>query len=164
MDNNTPELYIQKGYISANDNTGFRKITDCIKCFGIYYAGCQMGTLPHPLKEDVEICFAKLSNHGEWVNTITDDENTIYEHNIDPVKNEETIDLWVNGQRYIRYVFVYSGDSPKNMLYTFKGEYTLNREATLKEKRAVWERTALEVPTIKDKLKIGKQYKDQEEL
>lgn len=162
-DEYSPDQYIQAGYISAYDDAVFRKITDCIKCFGIYYSGYQRGTVPHPLRDNVEICFARLFNHGEWINTITHDENIIYEENINPIKNEETIKLWVNSKRYIRYVFAYSMDPLRNKLYRFKGEYTLNKEATLREKKAVWERTAVEVPTINDKLRVGGSYKDKEE-
>ena len=162
-DEYSPEQYIEKGYISSEDNAVFRKITDCIKCFGIYYSGYQRGTIPHPLRDNVDICFAKLFNHGEWINIITDDESTIYEENIDPEKNAETINIWVNSKRYIRYVFAYSIDSLGNRLYRFKGEYTLNKEATLRDNMAVWERTAKVVPTIKDRLKVGSGYIDIEE-
>ena len=31
-------------------------------------------------------------------------------------------------------------------------------EATLRERKAVWERTSVEVPTIKDRLKVGRGY------
>ncbi len=162
-DEYSPEKYIERGHISADDNAAFRKITDCIKCFGIYYEGYQRGTVPHPLFHNIEICFVKLINHGEWINTMTNDENIIYEENIDPVKNQNTIERWVDSERDIRYVFVSTKNHPKNRPYIFKGEYTLNKEATIREKRAVWERTAIEVPTIREKLKVGSGYIEKEE-
>ena len=53
--------------------------------------------------------------------------------------------------RYIRYVFAQSKDNLGRTLYRFLGEYTLNREKTIKEQKAIWERTNTRVKTFKYK-------------
>ena len=151
-------LNLKQGYINVEENTAFRNITDALKCFGIYYKGYQRATIPHPTLNNVEICFPKLFNHGEWINNIDASEETIYEKNIDSDKNEKQLPLWVGSEKNIRYVFAYSKDSLGLTLYRFKGEFTLNKETTLRKKMAVWERTATVIPTIKEVIKKGKNY------
>lgn len=153
-----PQTYIKQGYISSEEDVAFRNITDALKCFGIYYKGYQKATIPHPTLSNVEICFPKLFNHGEWINTIDASEETIYEKNVDSDKHEKQLSLWIKSEKNVRYVFAYSKDSLGLTLYRFKGEFTLNKEATLRKRMAVWERTARELPIIKEVLKKGKNY------
>lgn len=153
-----PQTYIKRGYVSAEEGAAFRRITDALKCFGIYYDGYQRATIQHPTLSNVEICFPKLFNFGEWINSIDASEETIYEKNADPDKNEKQLTRWVENEKNVRYVFAFSKDSLGLTLYRFKGEFTLNKEATLRKGMAVWERTSLVLPTTKEILKKSVNY------
>ena len=67
------------------------------------------------------------------------------------IKNAKAVKDWLATDRYIRYVFAQSKDNLGRTLYRFLGEYTLNREKTIKEQKAVWERTNTRVKTFKYK-------------
>ena len=149
----SPKRFIKKGSISLEDNAAFRKQTDALKCFGIYYKASWTGGEKHPIYEDVLIWFPKMHARKEWINTLTEDETIIYEENEDQIKNKNSVDIWVNKERHTRYVFSYSKDSLGMVLYRFKGVFELDVEATKSENRAVWKRTGLKVKTIDKVLK-----------
>lgn len=140
--------YLEKGYIDANENSLFRVSVDICNCFGYSYKAWMKGGVNHPIKDNVLIWFPKLYEHGEWDNQITLDEEYIYETNINEKKNNEMINYWINDPRDVRYCFGQYKDNLGRMLYQFKGEYTLDKERTIQEKRAVWRRSSLRVETI----------------
>lgn len=143
--------YIDKGYIDINDNAVFLKSIDICKCFGSNYKGWYKGTAEHKYNENVNLWFPNFDKKQEWKNEFSQDETIIYEYNIDKAKNEINIENWVNSPRQIRYVFArYKDNELKKELYHFKGAYKLNKERTKNEKKAVWERIATRVETIKD--------------
>lgn len=156
-DEYTPHRYIEKGYISLEDNAAFRKQIDALQCFGIYYKSSWTGGENHPLLDDVLIWFPKMHARREWINVLDETESTIYETNEDFTKNEEMIPIWLSGKRQKRYTFVYSKDSLGMVLYRFKGVFELDQEATKLEKRAVWRRTEESVKTINTILKGNRQ-------
>lgn len=141
--------YIDKGYIDLSDNAVFCRCVDAYNCFGNNYKALMRGGAIHKYIDNVNIWFPKLYRHGEWINDITFDENTIYESNLDFEKNAKAVKDWLSTDRYIRYVFAQSKDNLGRTLYRFLGEYTLNREKTIKEQKAVWERTNTRVKTFK---------------
>lgn len=143
------EQYIEKGYIDVNDNAIFRKEVDAYNCFGNKNKILRTGGAKHKYIDNVNIWFPKLYKHGEWENKIDLDENTIYESNIYKIKNDKAINDWLNTKRNVRYVFAQSKDNLGRTLYRFKGEYTLNKEKTIKLNKAVWERTNTRVKTIR---------------
>lgn len=143
--------YIDKGYIDVKDNAVFCRSVDAYNCFGNNYKALMRGGAIHKYIHNVNIWFPKLYQNGEWINDITFDENTIYESNVDFIKNAKAVKDWLATDRYIRYVFAQSKDNLGRTLYRFLGEYTLNREKTIKEQKAVWERTNTRVKTFKYK-------------
>ncbi|BCZ45837.1 hypothetical protein psyc5s11_19040 [Clostridium gelidum] len=152
----SPERYIKKGFISLEDNAAFRKQTEALKCFGIYYKSSWTGGENHPTYDDVFIWFPKMHARKEWINILVENETIIYETNEDSIKNKEFVDKWINQKRNIRYVFTYAKDSLGMVLYRFKGVFELDKEATIHENRAVWKRTGDTVKTIDQVLKGNK--------
>ena len=152
----SPERFIKKGFISLEDNAAFRKQTDALRCFGIYYKASWTGGENHPIYDDVFIWFPKMYARKEWVNILAENETIIYETNEDPIKNKECIDKWINQERHTRYVFSYAKDSLGMVLYRFKGVFELDVEATKGENRAAWKRTDDSVETINKVLKGNK--------
>ena len=138
-------------YIDVKDNAVFCRSVDAYNCFGNNYKALMRGGAIHKYIDNVNIWFPKLYHNGEWNNDITFDENTIYESNVDFIKNAKAVKDWLATDRYIRYVFAQSKDNLGRTLYRFLGEYTLNREKTIKEQKAVWERTNTRVKTFKYK-------------
>lgn len=143
--------YIDKGFIDVRDNAVFKHSADACNCFGHNYKLLRKGGVPHKYLDNVNIWFPKLYTHGEWQNSISFDENTIFEKNINYNKNKQAVKDWLNQKRKIRYTFAQSKDNLGRTLYRFIGEYTLNEEKTKKLQMAVWERTNTRVKTINNK-------------
>ncbi len=145
--------YVDKGYIDAAENALFCKSVDAYNCFGNDARALMRGGAPHKYIDNVNIWFPKLYHDGDWNNDISLDENTIYESNNNPDKNEKALKEWLSTKRNIRYVFAQSKDNLGRTLYRFMGEYTLDKEKTKEEKKAVWQRTNTKVKTLKYKNK-----------
>lgn len=143
--------YLEKGNIDVKDNAIFRYSYHICNCFGYNHKGWMKGGINHPLKDNVLIWFPKLYKHKDWDNQISLDEKYIFERNIDEKENKKTIKKWMNDPRSVRYCFGQYKDNLGRMLYHFKGEYTLDKERTINENRAVWERTNTVVKTINKK-------------
>jgi hypothetical protein len=143
------QKYIDKGFISTEDNAAFRTIVDALKCFGLDYKGVWSGGINHPFYSDVLIWFPKLYSKGEWLNDINETENIIYEQNVDKQKNKDSLKAWLSARRTKRIVFAYSKDSLGFTLYRFKGLFELDQEATKLHERAVWRKTSETVETFK---------------
>lgn len=151
----SPDKYIKKGNY-FNYNAAFRKMTDVLECFGIYYKAFQQGVCNHPTDKDILIWFPKMYARKEWINVINENEDIIYEMNENEEKNRDYIDIWINTKRKKRYVFVYTKDSLGMVLYRFKGIFELDENATKKENKAVWIRTGDTVETIENIIKGNK--------
>ena len=148
-----PLTYINKGKISLKDNVAFRTSKDACNCFGHNYKNFQRGGTKHPYKNDTLIWFPKLYPNGEWENKISSEGDIIWERNIDETKNAEQMQKWLGDKRNVRIVFAQGKDSLGFMRYRFKGVFRLNREKTVAEQLAFWEKIADEVDTIKSKNK-----------
>jgi very-short-patch-repair endonuclease len=146
QDSNT---YIQRGYIDLSDDVAFDKIVSAVNCFGHNYAGWQRGGASHAFEEGTIIWFPKLFPNGEWDNIITDDENTIYERNVNDDKAVAHIEKTISEGIHTRIVFAKVKDSLGKTKYRFKGKYTLSVEETDFEKGLVWKRVATRVRTYK---------------
>jgi very-short-patch-repair endonuclease len=148
---NDPLTYINKGKISLKDNVAFSTSKDACNCFGYNYKSFQRGGTKHPNKSDTTIWFPKLYPHGEWENKISSDGRIIWERNMDETKNSEQVQKWLDDKRDLRIVFAQGRDSLGFMRYRFKGVFKLNREKTVADQCAVWEKIADEVETINNK-------------
>lgn len=146
QDSNT---YIQRGYIDLSDDVAFDKIVSAVNCFGHNYAGWQRGGASHAFEEGTIIWFPKLFPNGEWDNIITDDENTIYERNVNDDKAVAHIEKTISEGIHTRIFFAKVKDSLGKTKYRFKGKYTLSVEETDFEKGLVWKRVATRVRTYK---------------
>lgn len=146
QDSNT---YIQRGYIDLSDDVAFDKIVSAVNCFGHNYAGWQRGGASHAFEEGTIIWFPKLFPNGEWDNITTDDENTIYERNVNDDKAVAHIEKTISEGIHTRIVFAKVKDSLGKTKYRFKGKYTLSVEETDFEKGLVWKRVATRVRTYK---------------
>lgn len=141
------ETYIKKGYIDIRDNVAFARSVDAINCFGKNYKGWQKGGANHPIENDVFLWFPKLYPNDQWINSISLDENTIFEKSAIPEKADKHIDEIINNSMHKRIVFARVIDSLGDIMYRFKGLYELNIQETMLEKRVVWERKNTRVIT-----------------
>ena len=146
-----PQTYINRGYIDINDDVAFQTIKDACNCFGHNYKGYQKAGASHP-DSKIMLWFPKLFPNEEWLNTISNDEETIYEKNKDEEKAKEHIHKYKTRQedkQYIRIVFAKVKGSLGDTLYRFRGQYELNFEKSNLEIGLVWERTKTKVITFK---------------
>ncbi|GFP75514.1 AbaSI family restriction endonuclease [Clostridium fungisolvens] len=139
--------YIEKGYIDRKDNVAFKRESDAINCFGVNYKGWQRGGAKHPREEGVHIWFPKLYKNGLWDNSITDDEEIIYEKSMEDSKVDSHIDEIITYRDKKRIVFARVKDSLGEVMYRFMGEYHLNIYETKAQRRLVWERKKTRVRT-----------------
>ncbi|WP_037318972.1 AbaSI family restriction endonuclease [Salegentibacter sp. Hel_I_6] len=142
-----PETYISRGFISINDNVVFTHQHLAANCFGYNYKRWQKGGVNHPYEVDKLIWFPKLYANGDWRNQISDDENTIIEKSLNPQKQKNHIKEELNNSRKIRIVFARGKDSLGHLLYRFKGEYELSVKDSNYEDGLVWKRISTEVKT-----------------
>lgn len=143
------ETYVKKGYIDVDENVAFRTIKDACNCFGHQYQGYQKAGAKHP-DPKVMLWFPKLYPNGEWSNTISDDESTIFEKNEDLEKAKQYEKFHLHSSDNVnrkRIVFARVIGSLGDVLYRFKGQYELNLEKSGNEKGLVWDRTKKRVDT-----------------
>lgn len=141
--------YIDRGYIDLSDDVVFDKIVSAVNCFGHNYAGWQRGGAVHAYEENTIIWFPKLFPNGEWDNIISDDENIIYERNVNDEKAVSHIEKTIADGIHTRIVFAKVKDSLGYTKYRFKGKYVLNIGDTDLKQGLVWERVATRVRTYK---------------
>ena len=135
-------------YIDIKDNVAFKKIVDGINCFGVKYKGFQGGGVRHPIDNSIFLWFPKLYPNNKWINSISEDEDIIYEKSNIPEKVESHIAEVMKAQ-HKRIVFARVIDSLGEIKYRFKGIYELNIDKTLEEHQVIWERTGTRVKTYR---------------
>lgn len=155
MNSNIVELekakYIEMGYIDADDDVAFKRIYEACNIFGHNYKGFQRGGTKHPYRNDVIIWFPKLNSNGDWINTISDDEEYIYERPKDANQVEEHMKYHLKNEIQNRIVFAYEKDIKGQFMYRFKGEYAIDRQLTEQQKYLVWKRITKKVKTYPPK-------------
>lgn len=144
-----PRTYIEKGYIDLEDDVAFKTMVDAANCFGHSYKPLAIwgGGVNHPNEAGKIIWCPKLYPNKKWNNRISDDETTIWEISALPEKAQYHIDLCLNDERQSRIVFASVRSPLGDLMYRFKGEYRLDREATNYQVGAVWKRAATRVKT-----------------
>ncbi|HPN30761.1 MAG TPA: hypothetical protein PKY81_07375 [bacterium] len=147
-----PDTYIEKGYIDVEDKVSFYKISDIIKCFG-ENKSIQQGGVKHPKEKDVLLWWPKLylndirPENIEWLNEISDDENTITEINKNPERAQAHIELVKKEKEHIRIVFAKIKDALGDNMYRFKGKYELNINQSNFKNGLIWKRISSRVKT-----------------
>jgi very-short-patch-repair endonuclease len=142
-----PKTYIEKGYIDLKDDVAFRTSADAASCFGKSYIGLQKGGVKHPREARKIIWFPKLYPNGAWNNRISPDENTIWEISELPEVAHVHIDRCLNDEIQNRIVFARVKSPLGDVMYRFKGEYKLDRQATNYREGLVWRRISERVRT-----------------
>jgi very-short-patch-repair endonuclease len=141
--------YIRRGYIDISDNVAFKRIKDACNCFGHDYKGYQKAGASHPDSE-ILLWFPKLFPNDDWINEITDDENTIYERNTDDEISDEHVSSVLTqkkGEKHKRIVFAKVKGTLGDVLYRFRGLYKLDVDESNPEVGLVWNRSETRVVT-----------------
>jgi very-short-patch-repair endonuclease len=145
-----PKTHIDEGIISVSRNVAFRTIADACNCFGHKYSRCQRGFVKN--KSDsgkTMLWFPYLYEHGEWENSITADEETIYEQKkkAHAAYSERAIANEVNGLP--RITFARGKNNLGQLMYRFKDIYKLDVDKSRLSEHMVYCRTSMEVATCK---------------
>jgi hypothetical protein len=150
IDENKPQLYLDKGYIDVKDEVAFKRIYEACNCFGHKYKGFMKGGAKHPYRDDVTLWFPKMYSNGAWKNSISADENTIWERPEDPNAVNEHIEFHIE-RDLKRIVFSHEKDRHGKLMYRFKGEYEIDKKQSRLEKCLVWKRVTDRVDTYPPK-------------
>lgn len=143
-----PQTYIDKGYIDVKDNVAFRTMADAASCFGKdYRKGLQKAYIRHPVESSKRLWFPKFYENEEWVNQISDDEETIIEFSKISERFDDHFEKGLSEKTESRIVFAKVKSPLGDLMYRFKGEYKLDREAAKQLNRLVHCRIATRVKT-----------------
>lgn len=145
------QQYIDKGYIDADDEVAFKRIFEACNIFGHNYKGFQRGGTHHPYRNDVTIWFPKINLNRDWINSISTDENTIFERPANSSEVEEHMKFHIE-RDFTRIVFAYEKDKQNNLMYRFKGEYKIDKQQSYNEKCLVWKRISKRAKTYPPKV------------
>lgn len=139
-----PKTYIDKGFIDLKDDCAFRTMVDAANCFGNDYKpkGIWHGGAKHPRESGKVIWFPKLYKNDEWNNSISNDEIEIREICELPEKAKSHIDQVIIDGIYNRIVFARVKSPLGDIMYRFKGEYILDKDATNYTDGLLWRRVA----------------------
>lgn len=75
-------MWIATGYVDADEDVSFDRHADACNCFGHSYKQWYRGLARHAVKPELTIWFPKFFDNSQWRNTISADEDTIYEHKL----------------------------------------------------------------------------------
>jgi hypothetical protein len=123
-----PNTYIKKGYLDASNEVIFLSADDACKCFGAKLNPYKSGGVKNPKDKETLIWLPKLYENDEWLNSITEDDQYIYERNKNNIKNGEMYEIWKKGKQK-RLVFGRVRNNLTNKgtsLFKFYGLYELH--------------------------------------
>lgn len=146
----SPQTYVNRGYIDLKDDVAFKRVVDAINCFGCEYKGFQQGSVKHPKEAGKRIWFPKLYENEGFDNQISDDETIIKSRRLDKAANRQFVDKWINKEK-IRIVFARVKSPLGDLMYRFKGEYELDFDETNYENGFIFKRIATRVKTYPNK-------------
>ncbi len=151
----SPETYIEKGCISLEDNVAFMKGYEACNCFGLNYKAFQRGEAKHPIEKDTSIWLPKLYPNGEWDNSISYNEDIIFEKAASTNQKHYGKQLNVEEvKRKKRIVFAKVRGPLGDIMYRFKGLFRLDEVESVNENCFVWRKTS---DTVKTYRAIGNQ-------
>lgn len=142
-----PQTYIDKGFINVADDVAFKYSYLAANCFGSNLRGFQRGGRIHPNENNKLIWFPKLYKNENMNNSISDDENIIYEISANAENINNHIDKIVNGHIHNRVVFARVKSPLGDVMYRFKGEYQLDTNETNYQNGLVWRKISDQVST-----------------
>ncbi len=142
-----PKTYIEKGYIDVEDDVAFRVMSDAASCFGRTFNGLQLSYIHHPAEPGKRLWFPKFFENESWSNEISEDEETIRECCKIPGKFQDHVDRVLNENTVSRLVFAKVKGPLGDIMYRFKGEYEVDRQASQLDKGIVHKRIAKRVKT-----------------
>lgn len=93
------------------------------------------------------IWFPKLNSNGDGINTISADEEFIFERPADADLVKKHVNHHISSDIHKRIVFAYEEDNLGQYMYSFKGEYEIDVQRSDKQKCLVWKRIAKKVKT-----------------
>jgi very-short-patch-repair endonuclease len=145
------ETYLNKGTIEMSDNCSFRTIVDGANCFGHSYksGGVWKGGVKHRFENKI-VWFPKLYPNGKWINTISDDEETIQELSTSEDITKKYVDKMKSGEQPNRIVFARVKSPLGDVMYSFRGEYKFDPEASNYKTGLLFRRVATAVKTYRD--------------
>lgn len=143
-------MYVETGYMDADDGVAFRTHAEACNCFGHSYKQWYKAMARHPVEPELNIWFPKLYDNAEWQNTISNDGEIIKErsrHN-----NAEHFAGFLKAYRegkdiFKRIVFAHERDYSGTALYRFKGLYVIDAEASIRTGTVTYRRKAKRVLT-----------------
>lgn len=143
-----PQTYIDRGFISVDENVAFRTIADACNCFGYNYKSCMRGFIKHA-KEDKYLWFPKLYQNEDWDNCISSDEEIIKSEKI---KNNDSwlLDNIEKPQdEKEKLVFARVRSSLGDVMYRFKGIYKTDKIESKRNGYMILRRTSRVAKTYK---------------
>jgi very-short-patch-repair endonuclease len=145
-----PETYINKGYIALEDNVAFRRCYEVCNCFGLNYQGWQRGEAIHPIEKDTTIWMPKLFPNGDWDNSISYNEDVIFETAAPTNEKYYNKQIIIESyKRKKRIVFAKVRGPLGDIMYRFKGLFELDEKETVKTNCAVWRKISDTVKTYR---------------
>ena len=123
-----PNTYIEQGYLDASNEVIFLNADDVCKCFGAKLNPYKPGGVKNPKDKETLIWLPKLYENDEWLNSVSEDGQFIYEKNKYTEKNCEMYDVWKKGEQK-RLVFGRVRNNLTNKgtsLFKFYGLYELH--------------------------------------
>lgn len=115
-----PERHINAGYLNANENPCFRRITDVLTCFGYAKGAYQRAAWRDPSWSQSIVWMPSFIPHEKWENKLLDDEETITEI----LKDNSLLHKHNNLPKYpLRLTFAKTRSSLGETLYRFLGEF-----------------------------------------
>lgn len=137
-----PQDYYEKGYISADENALFRTKTAALRCFGFGKKSLQQASWRVKERPGYCVWLPRFVNQGEWTNTLSDDgKEIIEEHSSGKTK------VKVEKELPFRYVFGKIDDVLKNTFFKFLGEYHIDLSVST-DVRRVYNLRATSVKTV----------------
>lgn len=137
------KYYKNKSLLKAEDDVQLRTIEEICDLFDAPFKkrGFLMpGVAVHPKKENVLLWWPSTKKRSGWINSISQDENTIIETHENEDRRHNHVVSELNSPKIERFVFFHHRDNLGMTTYRFKGIYRLNAKESNTEKGIVWSR------------------------
>jgi hypothetical protein len=143
-------MYVETGYLDANDGVAFRTHAEACNCFGHSYKQWYKAMARHPADSELTIWFPKLYDNPDWDNFFSDEEETLRE--VSKRDNAEHFEGFLKAFRegkdiFKRIVFAHQRDSSGAAMYHFKGLYVIDAETSVHDRTVTYRRKTKRVKT-----------------